>query len=404
MKELNYNTSPVFLANYNAYQDDQYKIMCNQGGTRSGKTYSIVQLLVMIALTDPNIKISIVSSTLPHIKRGVLRDFQAVLETLNIYDDKSFNRSDFVYKFNNGSFVEFFSADDSNKLRGLGRDVLFVNEANLLSHDDWRQLILRTTHKSFIDYNPVDEFSWIYDHVIPREDCKFIQSCYLDNYDFLPQSQIEEIERLKDTDPHQWEIFGLGNVSKATNLIFTNFTINRITSKSEAVYGIDFGFNNPTAVVQVQADGNKLSVTQLLYETGLTNSDLIAKLKYLVPNKTDYIYADSAEPNRIEEIKRAGYNIWAADKNVKAGIDFTKRFDIVISPDSVELIKEIKSYKWKSDKNDVILDDPIKVNDHAVDAMRYAIFTHGQKHWTQSQFTLPKLNKIVTKTNKYANY
>lgn len=402
---LNYKTSPVFWANYNAYYDKGVKIICNQGGTRSGKTYSITQLLILLATTTPKLRVSIVSKTFPHLKRGVLRDFTTIMQDLGIFEDERMNRSEYIYKFPNGSFIEFFSADTSEKLRGPGRDILFINEANLLTYDEFLQLLLRTTHKTFIDYNPVDEYCWIYDYVLTRPDVKFIQSCYLDNLDFLPQSQVEEIERLKDVDPHQWQIFGLGNVAKATNLIYSNFQIANFDINSEKIYGLDFGFNNPTALVQVQQDGGTIYVKYLLYETNLTNADLIDRLKELIPNRTSFIYADAAEPARIEEIKRAGFNIWPADKNVKQGIDFIKRFKIVVSSDSYELIKEIKAYKWKTDKDGKVLDEPIKVNDHALDAMRYAAYSYGSKYWIMdNSLSIPLLHKFTKKAKIYDKY
>jgi len=409
MTEMNlkYKTSPVFLANYLAFHENGVKIICNQGGTRSGKTYSITQLLILLATTTPKLRVSIVSKTFPHLKRGVLRDFTTIMQDLGIFEDERMNRSEYIYKFPNGSFIEFFSADTSEKLRGPGRDILFINEANLLSYDEFLQLLLRTTKKVFIDYNPVDEYCWIYDYVLIRPDTKFIQSCYLDNYEFLPKTQIEEIERLKDIDPHQWQIFGLGNIAKATNLIYPNFKISQFDVNTEPIYGLDFGFNNPTALVQVQQEGGTLYCKQLLYETNLTNADLIARLNELIQRRTNFIYADAAEPARIEEIKRAGFNIWPADKNVKQGVDFIKRFQIVISPDSVDLQKEIKSYKWKTDKDDKILDDPIKINDHALDAMRYAAYTYGSKYWTQdNSVQIPLLHKFVKpqKSKIYDNY
>lgn len=399
---LKYKTSPVFWANYSAYQDRGVKIICNQGGTRSGKTYSITQLLILLALTTPKLRISIVSKTFPHLKRGVVRDFTTIMQSMEVFEEDRMNRSEHIYKFANGAFIEFFSADSSDKLRGPGRDVLFVNEANLLTYDEFLQLLLRTTKKIIIDYNPVDEYCWIYDYVLTRPDVRFIQSCYLDNYDFLPATQVEEIERLKDIDPHQWQIFGLGNIAKATNLIYPNFQVSNFNITTEPIYGLDFGYNNPTALVQLQRETDTLYCKLLLYETNLTNADLINKLNEIITNKTSFVYADAAEPARIEEIKRSGFNVWPADKNVKQGIDFVKRFKITISPDSVELIKEIKSYKWKTDKDDKILDDPIKLNDHALDAMRYAAYTHGIKYWTHEQHnTIPLIHKIVQpKRNK----
>ncbi|MCL5992353.1 MAG: phage terminase large subunit, partial [Bacteroidetes bacterium] len=184
------NVSPVFLKNYEAFNNPAYRIIANQGGTRSGKTYSITQLLIFLAIKE-YYEISIVSKTLPHVKRGVLRDFKKEMQLQKIYNDNSFNKSDYIYNFkNNSSYIEFFSADSADKLAGPGRDILFINEINMLNYEEWIALALRTRKKIIIDYNPIDEFSFIYDKILTRDDCIFIQSNYLDNYDFLPEEQI----------------------------------------------------------------------------------------------------------------------------------------------------------------------------------------------------------------------
>lgn len=391
--------SPVFLANIEAYYDDKIKIIVNQGGTRSGKTYSIMQLLTLLSTKAiKSTEISVVSHTLPHIKKGVKRDFEKITQTLGIYDDKKFNKTDLVYRFTPEIYMEFFSADDGNKLRGTSRDILFINEANLLTYDEWKQLLMRTRGKIFIDYNPSEEFHWIYDYVLTRNDVKFIKSTYLDNYDYLPKEQIEEIERLKFEDNNYWQIYGLGEVAKATNLIYPNFTIDNFSIGGDAVYGLDFGFNNQTALVKIVRQDRILYLTEMIYESHLTNSDLIQSLKKFNIGHT-FIYADAAEPQRIEEIYRAGFNIHPSDKSVKPGIDFVKRFQLKVNKDSVNLMKELKSYKWKEDKNGNILDEPVKFNDHLCDSVRYAVFTHGQKYWINAQSAFPKQIASIKDSN-----
>lgn len=400
MTDVQMEVSPVFLANIEAYFDDRYKIIVNQGGTRSGKTYSIMQLLVLLCYkSSAPLKISTVSHTLPHLKRGAKRDFENITQTLGIYDDKKMNKSDLIYKFSLDSYIEFFSADDGNKLRGTSRDVLFINEANLLTYDEWKQLLMRTRGKIIIDYNPSEEFHWIYDHILTRNDVKFIKSTYLDNYDYLPTSQIEEIERLKNEDNNYWQIYGLGEVAKATNLIYPNFSMINTYWNGEAIYGLDFGFNNQTAMVKIIRRDRDIFLSEMIYESHLTNSDLIQKLKYFQIGHS-FIYADAAEPQRIEEIYRAGFNIHSSDKSVKTGIDFVKRFKLHIHNDSVNLAKELKSYKWKEDKYARILDEPVKFNDHLCDAFRYAIFTHGQTYWVGVNSVFPKKINIIDNSIK----
>lgn len=400
-------TSPVFLANKLAYENEQYKIIVNQGGTRSGKTYSIMQLLILLATLSDN-EISIVSKTLPHIKRGVLRDFKKIMLDQLIFNEKDFNKSELIYQFSDKTFIEFFSADDSAKLRGPGRDILFVNELNLLNKDEWQQLLFRTRGKVFVDYNPVDEFHWIYDDILPRPDCKFIQSSYLDNYDFLPHGQIAEIERLKNEDNNYWKIFGLGERATSTNLIFPSFSVDSFRHEGETIYGLDFGFNHPTALVKVSFSNYTVFIEQMIYESGLITSELIKGMDKVLSNKYDYIYADSSRPESIKEIHDAGYNIHSADKgphSVKASIDYMKRFRIVLHSNSPDLQKEFRTYKWKESRNGEILDEPVKFNDDLVDASRMAVFSHRQNIEVISSFPNVHFDSInKTRHNKYSEY
>ncbi|GAB1371187.1 hypothetical protein MASR1M45_12490 [Candidatus Kapaibacterium sp.] len=393
------NVSPVFLANWEAYLDDKVKIIVNQGGTRSGKTYSIMQLLCTIGLNaKKRTEISVVSHTLPHIKKGAKRDFESIMQDIRVYQDKNFNKTDLIYRFSKETYLEFFSADNGDKLRGTSRDILFINEANLLTYDEWKQLLLRTRGKVFIDYNPSEEFHWIYDSVLTRDDVKFIKSTYLDNYDYLPPEQIDEIERLKDEDNDYWRIYGLGEIAKASNLIYPTFYNEYFNISAESIYGLDFGFNNQTALVKIQKVDQNLYVEELLYKSQLTNSDLITLIKsFNIGHK--FIYADAAEPQRIEEIYRAGFNIHPADKSVKSGIDFVKRFRLITHKNSSNLHKELKSYKWKEDKNGRVLDEPVKFNDHLLDALRYATFTHGIKYWISAKSAFPSKFQSITDTS-----
>jgi phage terminase large subunit len=396
--------SPVYLANKQALLDDSIRIVVNQGGARSGKTYSITQLQTELGYYAENNKceISIVSHSRPHLKRGVLRDFEDIMYKLNIYNRNNFHGTDLIYRFSPRSFIEFFSSDNGDKLRGPSRDYLFINEANLLTYDMWKQLLMRTRKKIFIDYNPVDEYHWIYDKVIPRSDAYFIQSTYLDNYDYLPPDIISELERLREEDPNYWKIYGLGQIAQATNIIYDNYEIKDFNVGGDTIYGLDFGYNNPTALLEITNVDQTIHLKQLIYDTRLTNSELIDKLKnFNIGQK--FIYADSAEPDRIQEFYRAGFNIYPAEKSVKTGIDFCKRYKFIIHKESTDLIKEIRGYKWKEDKNNHILDEPLKFNDHLMDAMRYAIFTHGKDYWQLSShiFALPR--NISNSNDSYRN-
>ena len=384
----------IYEANRRALFEKKFRIACNQGGTRSGKTYNIIILLISVCMnparfgfTDLSgaMSVSVVSQTLPHLRKGAIRDFLRIMKEYSLYDENSYNRTSQVYTFPNGNYIEFFSADDDKKVRGPGRKILFINEANTVSKDIFIQLNLRTENKIIIDYNPADLYCWIYDDIIPRKDCMFIKSSYLDNIDFLGKEQVEEIEMLKSQDENYWKIYGLGERGTSENIIYNNWSVvSTLPQKiDETIYGLDFGFNNPTALVKISLCDKEPYLQELLYHTKLTNSQLIDKLKELEISPTDFIYCDNTEPNRIEEICYGGFAAIPADKSVKDGIDYVKRLKLKILEDSQNIIKEIKSYRWKQSSNSVrsenILDEPVKFNDHILDAARYALYTHSKQ-------------------------
>jgi phage terminase large subunit len=311
---------------------------------------------------------------LPSIKGSVLRDFVDILLKLGIYDENNHNKTEQVYTMN-GNTIEFVSADQPQKIRGRARTYLFCNEANELSYEAWMQLIMRTENKIILDYNPSDVASWIYDNVIPRDDADFHITTFRDN-PFLPQELIDELNRLKDADPNYWQIYGLGERGLSQDLIYTHFkTTEEIPEEGEIVYGLDFGFNNPSSLVKVVFNDGIANVKEMLYETRLTTNDLVEKIKGLGLTSYDEIYCDAAEPKTIEELVRSGFNAKPANKDVTEGIRTIKGTPLVIQQDSVNLLKEIRGYRWKTDRNGLKLDQPVKFNDHAIDALRYAIFS-----------------------------
>ena len=365
----------VFLKNYDAYLSDN-RFIVNQGGTRSSKTYSIAQLFLLILTTENNCLLTVCRKTLPSLKASALRDFFDVMKDQGLYINEHHNKADCTYKYRSNE-IEFISIDQPQKIRGRKRRYLWINEANELTYEDFRQLNLRTQSKIFLDYNPSDEFHWIYDNILTRDDCLFIQSTYLDN-PFLEPSIVKEIERLKGTDANYWRIYGLGERGIGEATIYNHWQFQEDKPEfEETIYGLDFGFNNQSALVKVGIKDQDYYSEELLYESHLTNSQLIDKLKEIVTDG-GYIYADCAEPQRIEEIGNAGLNVFPADKDVKKGIDDIRSHKMFINKDSVNLLKEIKSYKWKVDKDGRILDEPVKINDHLMDALRYAVHTHGK--------------------------
>jgi phage terminase large subunit len=356
------------------------RIVVNQGGTSSGKTYSILQLLLGKALCGRK-HISVCSINLPHLKKGAIKDFVSILNSTGLYNDAMHNKTDNVFRIGD-SIIEFFALDNADKARGPRRDILFVNECNLVPEDTFIQLLLRTKEQIFVDYNPADETHWIYEHLLKRDDVDFIQSTYKDN-PFLDPDIVKEIERLKDTDENLWRVYGLGERGQIKGLIYPQWEKVSPDKLKESgfdiFYGLDFGFNVPTALVQVAVKDGWVYLNELLYRAGMTNGDLIQFLNLTIPNKNHPIYADAAEPQRIEEIYRAGFNIKPASKSVKDGIDQVKRQRILVTETSNNIFKERGSYKWMEDKEGHALDEPVKYMDHIMDAIRYAIFSHNTR-------------------------
>lgn len=383
--EVDITTTPVYWANKAAYDSGKYRVIANQGSTRSSKTYSLSQLMVDIAsggrneetgLIYPKTEISIVSPSLPHIKKGARKDVLKILEDQNIFNENDFNRTDQIYTFPTGSYIEFFGADDSKRVRGPGRKILYVNEANLLDRATYIQMALRTEETIFMDFNPADEENYVYE-ISDKPGNKLIISTYANNRANLSREQIEEIEGLRELDENLWKVFGLGLRGTSSETIYTHWkVVDEMPNKGEKVYGQDFGYNVPSALLDIEFYEGGVYWDELLHETKLTTGDLIERYKSLNLSKTRVNYCDNAEPKTIEEINRAGYNAKPADKDVTEGIRKVKSLPLYITKRSINLIKEIKSYKWKTDKNGKVLDEPVKFNDHAMDAGRYGTFTH----------------------------
>ena len=353
------------------------KIIVNQGGTRSGKTFNIILYIIFYyCLNNSGKTITICRKTYPALRATVLRDFINILREHNLYNEDNHNKSSSEYNLF-GNLIEFISLDQPVKVRGRKRDLLFINEANELYWEDWQQLLFRTSERIILDYNPSEEYHWIYDKIIPREDTDFLKTTYKDN-PFLEQALVEEIERLQYTDEQYWQIYGLGEkgISKAT--IFNYVECNQIPEDAEFVsMGMDFGFtNDPTALVSVWKKESNLYIKELLYRTMMTTGDIHSYFKQTITK--ELIYADSSEPRIIEELRRMGWKIRASLKgrdSVNAGIDLLKRFKIHIHKDSTNAIQEFRNYKWKEDKTGKLTNTPEDKNNHITDAVRYATYS-----------------------------
>ena len=371
-----FEVSEIYIKN----AESKKKIKCNEGGARSTKTYSILQLLIMDGIqerNEPPAITTVVRKSFNSLRDTAMRDFFDILNSYGWYNEESHNKTTNEYRIGN-MLYEFRGLDQPQKKRGAKRKRLFANEANELTYEDWIQLIMRTTEEAFLDYNPSEEFSWIYDKVIPRKDCELIHSTYKDNK-FLEKEIVKELERLEIEDPDYWEVYGLGLRGKAKELIYANWKeFKEISKIDETIYGLDFGWNHPTALVRIDLCDTVPYITELLYETHLKTPDLIDRLKELIPNKNNNIYADSAEPATIEEIFEAGFNIDKSDKSVSDGIEYCQRGREFIRGHNLE--KEQRNYKWKKNKDGEMLNkEPVKYKDDLQDAKRYARYTHSKQ-------------------------
>ena len=372
----------VFEDNFEALNGDK-RFVVNQGGSRSSKTYSLCQLFITHCLTEPKQRVSIVRKTFPALRNTVMVDFLEVLNELGIYSKSAHNMTNNTYTFPNGSQVAFFSTDDEQKLRGRKHSIVWANEANELLHEEFMQLNMRCEGKFFVDYNPSDPTSWIYD--LPKEDTTIIKSTYKDN-PFLPESIIRQIENLKYTDEALYQIYALGERARSRSNIYANwtFTKDRPQRFREYVYGLDFGYNHPTALVRVYWHEDEIYIEPVLYQSYLTTSDLIDKFKELGISENAEVQADYARPEIIAELRNAGYNVNNASKEVKQGINYVKMFR-VFAKDDENLVKEYNNYMWKKVK-DLITDEPIKLHDDAMDAIRYAVHFIRSNYYSDSAY------------------
>lgn len=380
--ELDLKCSPIFDKQHKALLDKNKRFICHVGGSRSTKTYSILQSLIVYAMMTPKKTISIVRKSFPPLRGTAMKDFFDILNELKIYDEAQHYVNESQYRFKNGSIIEFFSVDDAQKLRGRKRDICFCNEANELSFEEFSQLNLRTTDKMIFDWNPsVESYHWL-NELMLRPKAIVIHSTYKDN-PFLKQAQIDEIEGLKQVDEGYYRVYCLGIPAALKQNIFTHQTIGEYLDQDTTLYGLDIGYNHPTALVQISLSANTMWVKELIYSSNLTTADLSSVMYNLNISSTTPIIVDSARPDVIEELRRKGYKTVPATKNVKEGITAMKSFKIIIDKDSLNLQKEFSNYKWKT-LGDLILDEPVKLYDDAIDATRYAFYYYYIKHYKRS--------------------
>jgi phage terminase large subunit len=384
MKELEIKVSKVFSQNYNALHDPEIEVIVNQGGSRSGKTYSILQLLVLECITTPGRTIDIVRNSFSAL-RPVEDDLLTILSDCGFYDIKSHNRTTHTYTFPNSSRIKLYSTSEPQKLRGIKRDIVFINEANETSYDAYQQIRMRTTRKVILDFNPSDVDSWVYD-LLKEETTVLIKSTYKDN-PFLPDLQKKYFENLKDIDPNYYRTYTLGERPTHSVRIYSHFKSfkNYPAKIDETVFGLDLGFSHATALVRVDRSEDEYFIKELIYESNLTSEDLIRKMQTIPDMKKHIIYVDTARPEIIESLKRAGFKATGAVKDVKAGIDFVRSKPIRVHEDSLNIWNEYKKYSWKT-VNERQTDEPIKLFDDALDSIRYAIYSSQKKQANPGYF------------------
>jgi phage terminase large subunit len=371
------------FCNIQFYQtlNSKKRIKVHQGGTRSGKTYSIVQYLIyrMTTAKEP-LTISIVRKTLPALRRSVMRDFINIADKLGIYYLGEHNKSENIFKYN-GHTIEFLSTDEPQKIRGAKRNICFINEGNELHYEDFRQLSMRTTEEIIIDFNPSDPVHWLYDEIIDLEDCDLFITTYKDNK-FLPSELIKEIERIRERDPDYWLVYGEGQRAVFSDRqIFKGWQyipLKDFPEFDDTTIGIDFGFSNDEcAIVEIGKVKDRIYINELCYRKAMTNRDIAEFLKSIGKNNV-LTFCDSAEPKSIEELRQM--DIWAkgATKgagSINAGISLLKEFDIIVSNESKNIKKEQQTYFWHQLKDETIINKPIDKNNHLMDAIRYAVYS-----------------------------
>jgi len=348
-----------------------------QGGTSSSKTYTIIPMLIDYAVKNPMSEISIVAESIPHLRRGAMKDFIKIMIETGNYIDSHFNKSNLKYNFGNGSYIEFFSADQPDRLRGARRDVLFVNECNNIAFEAYHQLAIRTKKFIYLDYNPTSEF-WVHNELVGEDETDFVILTYKDN-EALDPAIVKEIEKAREKAKtssywdNWWKVYGLGQTGLVQGIIFPDWKIIDTLPKEARLLGagIDFGYtNDPTTAIGLYKYNDGYILDEWLYKTGLVNREIYNSL---YTYRTLFV-ADSAEPKSIAELQSYGLNVIGANKgadSVNHGIQLLQGEKISVTLRSTNLIKEMRNYSWDKDKFGNQIGKPIDTFNHCIDATRY---------------------------------
>jgi len=360
-----------------------------QGGTSAGKTFGILPIIIDYATRNPNKDISIVAESFPHLRRGAMKDFKKIMYETGRWIEEHWRATDSTYTFSNRTTIEFFSADNDAKLRGARRDILYMNEANNMTFHAYTELASRTKEAIYLDWNPVSPF-WFHEELANDDDVDMLIIDYRDN-EACPESALNFILKAKEKAANSsfwanwYNVYGLGQIGSLQGIVFENWKqCDDIPKEAEFIaYGMDWGFtNDPTTLTAVYRYDKALYLKELLYQTGLTNSDIINKLQSLGIKQNQMIVADSAEPKSIEDIRRAGYRIEGAKKgadSIRNSIDTLQQYQLYITKDSLNAIKEARNYKWDTDKEGNKLNVPIDDFNHFWDSVRYVALNRLKK-------------------------
>jgi phage terminase large subunit len=374
MTELKVDTTITFQ---NAW-DSKAKIQLHQGSARSGKSFALIQYLIVKALSE-TLLISVVRKTFPALRTSAIRDFKDIMKSMGLWDDNRWMATEHTYTFDNDSVIEFFSTDSAEKLKGLRRNILWCDEANELSSEQFMQLAIRTTGQIILSYNP--SFSpkhWIIKELSVRDDVQTYITTYKDN-PYLPLEQVRFIEKYKETNPRYWMTYGLGQFAVNEKQIYDFEVVDEFDfDTAEFVcFGLDIGYvSDPTALIALWKSGDKIIVNEHIYQKGLITAEILSILKENVDSR-DIIIVDSSEPRLIDEIKKGGFPLARGVKkgkdSVNWGIDLVKKYRIVVPKANTNLIEELYSYEWVDDGNGGVTNTPVDANNHLLDAMRYAV-------------------------------
>lgn len=366
---------------YAANMADDARVIINQGGTSSGKTYCIMQCLFQLAGQKPNQIITVVGQDLPNLKAGALRDARMIRGSETAFMQFfRINESSSQIIGRNDSVIEFKSYQNEQDARSGKRDYLFVNEANGVPYPIYQQLEMRTRKRVYIDYNPSERF-WVHDHVIGKKGAKLIISDHRHNA-FLTDEEHERIESISD--PEMWKVYARGKTGKLEGLIFPDYKMTEAMPDKDAwrlsAFGLDWGFtNDPTALIHVVLAHGELWLEELIYETGMTNQMISSRFRMLGLSHGDVVVADCAEPKSIAELRHEGWKVTASVKgrdSINVGIDIMRRYRINLVRPAMGMAREFASYKWKTDKSGNHINEPVDAFNHAIDAVRYVCMAY----------------------------